>query len=222
MKHPAPETWMSYVYDETDSRERAELDAHLHECATCREAVANWRGTMSRLDEDHATLALPPRRARTGFRWQPVVRWALTACVVVCAGFAAGRYGTTSQEQFRTELATAREQMADEIRARYAEDLKTIVDAAVTATTLQNQEALASIKQEFVDARATDQRQLLTVLDRMELQRTEDYRRLSGGLVRLARQTGDGFKQAEEQLNTLASYMPEPANPQQDSKENKQ
>ncbi len=222
MKHPAPETWMSYVYDETDSKERAELDAHLHECATCREAVANWRGTMSRLDEDQATLALPPRRARTTFRWQPVVRWALAACVVVCAGFAAGRYGTTSEERFRAELANAREQMADEIRARYAEDLKTIVDAAVTATTLQNQEALASIKQEFVDARATDQRQLLTVLDRMELQRTEDYRRLSGGLVRLARQTGDGFKQAEEQLNTLASYMPEPASPQQDSKENKQ
>lgn len=221
MKHPAPETWMSYLYDEADSKERAELDAHLRECAACRQEVANWRGTMSRLDEDQATLALPPRGSRTNFRWQPVLRWALAACVVMCAGFAAGRYGMTSQEQLRAEMANAREQMADEIRARYAEDLKTIVDAAVNATTLQNQDALSTIKQEFVEARATDQRQLLTVLDRMELQRTEDYRRLSGGLVRLARQTGDGFKQAEEQFNTLASYMPEPGASQPDLKENK-
>jgi outer membrane protein TolC len=79
---------------------------------------------------------------------------------------------------------------------------------------------LREIRNEFVEARATDQRQLLTALDRMEVQRVQDYRQLSGGLVRLARVTGSGFRQAEEQFNSLASYTPD-STPVTDLKENK-
>lgn len=220
MNHPTPESWMSYLYDESNAAERADLEAHLAVCGKCRDEVAQCRRTMGLLDLDEATLALPRRHARTQFRWQPVLAWSAAAAVVLCTGFLAGRQGTVSRAEFRSELAAAREQIAEEVRGHYSDDLKALAAAAVSATTQQNREALREIRNEFVEARATDQRQLLTALDRMEVQRVQDYRQLSGGLVRLARVTGSGFRQAEEQFNSLASYTPD-STPVTDLKENK-
>ena len=76
MNHPTPESWMSYLYDESTAAERADLEAHLAVCGKCGDEVAQCRRTMGLLDLDEATLALPRRHARTRFRWQPVLAWA--------------------------------------------------------------------------------------------------------------------------------------------------
>jgi len=212
---------MSFLYDECPAAEKAGLDLHLQQCKECRTAVDALRATLGDLDLDQATLALPRRQASPRFRWQSTTAWAAAASVLLVAGFAAGRLGTVSRTEFQRDLAATREQLTEEIRGRYSEDLKTLAAAAVSATTQQNREALREMRTEFVEARATVQRQLLTALDRMEIQRVQDYRQLSGGLVRLARETGNGFRQAEEQFNTLATVTPAGISiPNSNSKEN--
>lgn len=215
MNHPTPEDWITYLYDEAPASERPSLERHLRECPDCRRHVEGQRNAMGLLDLDTATLAVPSRDAGLFRTWRPRLAWAAAASVMLCAGFLAGRAGRVSRQELRQELETVR----TELRDRYNEDLKTLAAATVSATTQQNRQALRELRDEFVEARAQDQRQLLTVLDRMEVQRVQDYRNLSGGLVRLARETGNGFRQAEDQFNTLASTFT-PTEPNPTSKEN--
>jgi hypothetical protein len=206
MKHPTEEQWMSYLYDETDPTLRGELEGHLNTCAQCRDQVAGWRGSMSMLDEDTATLVTLSRR-RTSSAWQPVARWAVAASVVLALGFWAGRTTGLSRADLNQELSAARSRISTELRAQYQEDLKTLAAATVAATTKQTVETLSDVRDQFINARAEDRRELLLALDRMEIQRAEDYRNLRGGLVRLARQTGSGFEQTENQLSLLTSVV---------------
>ena len=213
MNHPSPESWITFLYDEAGPAERNDLEAHLHVCTQCRGQVDQVRKTMGLLDLDTATLAVPRREVGFGRTWRPRVAWAAAAAVLLCAGFLAGRAGRVSRGQLREELAAVESRIRDETRERHARDLETIAAATVAATTRQNEKSLRALRDEFVEARARDQRQLLTVLDRMELQRVQDYRSLSGGLVRLARETGNGFRQAEDQFNTIASLDSNPVSP---------
>ena len=213
MNHPTPESWITFLYNEAGPAEKADLQAHLHVCTECRGQVEQLRRTMGLLDLDTATLAVPRTQSVFGRQWRPRLAMAAAAAVLLCAGFLAGRSGRVSRGQLQAELAAVESRIRDETRERHARDLETIAAATVAATTRQNEKSLRELRDEFVEARALDQHQLLTVLDRMELQRVQDYRSLSGGLVRLARETGNGFRQAEDQFNTIASLDSDPVSP---------
>jgi hypothetical protein len=207
MNHPSNEHWMSYLYEELSPAARREADAHLQGCPECRQRMDQWRGTMGLLDADHATLALP-RRGQLAAAWQPVLRWALAASVVLVTGFLAGRATGPDQADLEKQVAAAKEQLSTELRARYQDDLKAIAAATVTTTTEQNKAFLTEFNRQFNDARSQERRDWLAALDAINERHTTEMASLRQGLNILARETGTGFRQAESQLNLLAAYLP--------------
>lgn len=86
------ERLIDYLYDEGESHERAEVQAHLAECAACRREIGALRSVRQDLlawaVPDHEALwrpLAPPRPAPT---WRDVPAWALAtaAALVLLAG----------------------------------------------------------------------------------------------------------------------------------------
>ena len=50
MNHPTREEWMSYLYDELNASERANLKTHLRGCAECAAKVSDWQAARTNLD----------------------------------------------------------------------------------------------------------------------------------------------------------------------------
>jgi anti-sigma factor RsiW len=210
MNHPAPETWMAYLYAELPPTAREDCEAHLRTCPACRVSVENWRATMGALNTDHATLALPRRRPAAA-RWQPALRWALAASVVLGAGFLAGRATGPSRADLKKEVAAAREQLSAELAQRHDADLQSVTVATVATTAAENHKFLADFTRQLNQARTAERRDLLGALQAYEDRRVMDYTELRDGINQLARKTGTGFRQAESQLNLLANYLPSDA-----------
>jgi len=204
MNHPPNEHWMSYLYGELSPPARRTADIHLRDCAECRDRVDRCRATMGLLDTDQATLALP-RRSQPAPAWQPALRWALAASVVLMAGFLAGRTSGPSSADVERRLTA-------ELRAQYQDDLKAIAAATVSATAAQNQAFLAKFSREFAAGQLAERRDWLTALESLNQQHALDIAALREGLNVLALRTGAGFQQAESQLNLLATYLPTDSN----------
>lgn len=198
---------MSYLYGELTGEARHDCEAHLRVCPSCRTSVELWRTTMATLDSDHATLALPRRRPPS-MSWQPWFKWALAACVVLGAGYFAGRTGAPGREELKREVAAAKAQVAAELRDRYREDLKALATATVASTAAENRQFLADFTRQFNAARADERRDFLKAIQAYEDRHVMDYAELRSGLTQLARKTGSGFRQAESQLNLLANALP--------------
>ena len=198
---------MSYLYGELPGAAREECETHLPVCPACRSSVELWRSTMATLDADHATLALPRRKVAAP-RWQPALKWALAASVVLGAGFLAGRAGAPGRDEVKREVAATKEQISAELRDRYQEDLKALATATVASTSAENRQFLADFTRQFNTARADERRDFLKAMQAYEDRHVMDYAELRSGLTQLARKTGSGFRQAESQLNLLANSLP--------------
>ena len=198
---------MAYLYAELPAAAREECEAHLHVCPACRSSVETWRATMTTLDADHATLKLPRRRSSTA-AWHPVLRWALAASVVLCAGFLAGRSTGPSRDDVKREIAAAREQITAELTKRHEADLQALGTATLTAAAAENRQFFADFTRQFNQARGEERRDFLGALQSYEDRRVIDYAELRDGLKLLARKTGSGFRQTEDQLTLLANYLP--------------
>ena len=207
MKHPLPETWMSYLYRELPAAEHADAEAHLHVCPQCRTSVERWRGAMTALDRDEASLALPARHGGT-HAWQPVVRLALAASVVLVAGFLVGRAAGPSRADVQREVAVGRQQVETELKRQFREELKAVTAGTVTTTAEENRRLLADFARELQAARVADRRELLTALDTLDSRRAIDAETLRASLLTLARKTGSSFQQTESQMNLLAANLP--------------
>jgi anti-sigma factor RsiW len=92
------ELLVAYLYDEADPADRDRVDAHLAECASCREEVDGLRGVRTMLaDWAPSTRALgfrlvqtDPAREPRHRPWWPLPAWAQAAAAVLVVGVAAG------------------------------------------------------------------------------------------------------------------------------------
>ncbi len=204
MKHPIPEEWMSYLYDECGAAEKRQLDSHLADCAECRSQVTVWRGAQDALGADRASLVRPGRPVV----WRPMALRALAAAAVLALGIGLGRLGTMSRADLRNEMAAVRQQWEASWRQqRAAEDHELMV--ALQKVAADNQRWLGTLRQEWAVARREDQRGLQLALQRLEDRHQSDHIALQAGLLQLARETGSGFEQTQTHVNQLASYLPE-------------
>jgi Putative zinc-finger len=208
MNHPASETWVAYVYDELNPTERADAEAHLRVCPTCKRSVERLRETLAMLDQDKASLVLPPRRAARS-PWMPAMRWALAASVILVAGFLAGQATGPSQTDLQREVAAVRQ----EFQAQLQDGLKSVAATTLTATAEENRRLFVDLARDLQAGRRADRQDLLTALDTLDQRRALDTAALRAGLVTLARRTGNGFQQTDSQLNLLASYLPPEPSP---------
>jgi hypothetical protein len=140
--------------------------------------------------------------------WQPVLRWALAASVVLSAGFMAGRSTGPSRDEVKREVAAAREQISAELAKRHETDLQALGTATLTAAAAENRQFIADFARQLNQARSEERRDFLGALQSYEDRRVMDYAELRDGLKLLARKTGTGFRQTEDQLTLLANYLP--------------
>ena len=165
------ERLIGFVYDETDARERAAIEAHLSECADCRSEIDGLKSVRQDLlawsVPEHDPVWRPLAPARPTPTWRDVPAWMLAAAaaVVLCAGVS----GAVASRLLLPPVAPASAMAAN-------------ADAAVPASATVN----APAAQGFVtDAqlRALEQRlrsELHADLDRVELLVTHQRSRPAG------------------------------------------
>jgi len=204
--HPTPEEWMSFLYGEDSPARHAELGAHLHACAECRQQVQTWRGSMAALD----TWAVPQTRRR--WASAPAMRWAAAAVVVLGLGIGMGRMTSsappdlnqltaTLRTEMETKLASTREEFARTLQQQRMEFAEAVHAAASDAVGEGAEELFARISRVI----AQERQAYLAALRQIEERSQSDYAALRNDLNTVAVNADDGFSQTREQLIQLAT-----------------
>ena len=142
------ERLIGYVYDECDPAERAEIEAHLESCHTCRREIRGLKSVRQDLlawdvpANDPIWRPIAPARQESS--WRAVPAWALAAAA--CATFMVGAAGGAATYALMPRTAPAVAQ---------AETTASSPTAAVTSTELAALEGkvLAQMRAEL-DSRA--------------------------------------------------------------------
>jgi len=208
--HPNAEEWMSFLYGEAAPARHAELDAHLQDCAACREQVGTWRGSMAALD----AWPLRPPAPRTFA--QPALRWAAAAVVVLGLGFGLGRVTHSSatdvkqlQATLRSEmdarLATARDEFAAALRQQQTDLAQAAQTIAAEAATEEAGAMMTRFAKLMDERREADHETFTAAIKRMEERHLNNYTALRNDLDTVAVNADDEISRAQEQLMELAT-----------------
>ena len=186
---------MTYLYDESPSASRKELQAHLESCAACQKQVATWREATHQLNE------WPSSRVRRGTTF-PIVRWAAAAAIVGLAIAGGARVNSLGREvrQLRSDM---RGQVQQELNAALAQ----VSEQASKSATAEAQELIAAVAQKLEEKRLNDRQTTLTALQNLNAQRVADYAKLRKELETVAVFSEAGLQRAENQISSLA-YTP--------------
>jgi anti-sigma factor RsiW len=190
MNHPSEQEWMGFLYGEVAPERRRELGGHLAQCGACAEQLKSWRAGMTALDEWNL-----PKLRRAPNQWQPVVKWAAAAAVVLCIGFALGRQTAASPAEVAA-LKSSVAELADTIQRERELNQSNIV-AVATASAADVLSTYADLDEE---RRSQDQQVFAAALRSVDLRLTQ----LRTELETVAVNTEDSFKQTQENLTRLA------------------
>lgn len=215
--HPTPEDWMSFLYGEDVPARHIELDAHLRDCAQCRQQVQQWRGSMSALD----TWSVPQARRRVFAR--PAVQWAAAAAIVLGLGIALGRMSSSAapdlaqlKAELRTEmdakLTAAREHFAQAMQQQQTELAQAVHAAAADTATEETEQLFEKYVKALEERRESDRASYLATLQQIDQRRQNDVASLRQDVATLAVNADDSLSQTREQLLQLAeATQPIPA-----------
>ncbi|PYJ56960.1 MAG: hypothetical protein DME24_20650 [Verrucomicrobia bacterium] len=209
MNHPSREEWMSYLYDELNADQSANLQAHLHTCPDCKSKVNEWQAARSGLDE----WRVPKRRGRVVLA-QPMVKWAAAAAIVLSIGVGIGRL-TSAPLDVQQVRAAIEPEMRQELRREFAQLFRDQLDKSASTTLAASTEQTRQLLAEFaraVEAKRTEDYQAINAaLDKLQSQRLADFFSLKKDVDTMAVLTESGFRRAQQQLVQLADYT-QPAN----------
>ena len=209
MNHPSREEWMSYLYDELNADQSANLKAHLHTCPDCKSKVNEWQAARSGLDE----WRVPKRRGRVVLA-QPMVKWAAAAAIVLSIGVGIGRL-TSAPPDVQQVRAAIEPEMRQELRREFAQLFRDQLDKSASTTLAASTEQTRQLLAEFaraVEAKRTEDYQAINAaLDKLQSQRLADFFSLKKDVDTMAVLTESGFRRAQQQLVQLADYT-QPAN----------
>jgi hypothetical protein len=205
MNHPKPEDWTPYVFDELDTARRRELEEHLQDCAHCRDQVAEWQRTITRLD----AWKLPAPGARVLLT--PLFKWAAAAVVILGIGFLAGRWSRPNPAEVAA-LARAEAQTAARSELRDGLLLALAPENPVRADPFQGQlrqdaqtillrwtgEVLRTSQEE--ERRAT-----LALFKQLEQRQANEYFALRHDVETLAAEADDRLQQNGREIVQLES-----------------
>jgi hypothetical protein len=187
---------MEFLYRELPSERRGELGAHLEQCDACAKQVKSWRASMTALDE----WELPAIRRAPVRRWQPVLKWAAAAAVVLCVGFFLGRQTTNAASELATLKKSVAQLAATVERDREFNALNAADEAASTAAT-EVARLMVDYARVGEAVRAKDRRETAVALQEVESR----LARLRAELETVAVNTQDSFQQTQKGLANLAS-----------------
>ncbi len=209
--HPDPAEWMAFLYRETPSARRRELDAHLASCPACAAQVTAWRGSQSALDG----WELPPARhwrrawtpqpgarsvravARLGL---PLLRWAAAAALVLALGFGLGRRTAPGAREL-SELKLSVARLAQGVQGEQSawSNYAALATAGAGAETLR---LLSEYARAQDSERTLDQQSFQLALQKVDTRLDQ----LRAALETVALNTEDGFQQTHQNLERLVSY----------------
>lgn len=215
---------MEYLYDEMPSAEKTTLEAHLELCAACRDKKLDLRGTAASLDQ--WTVQVPARH-RFAVQWQPALKWAAAAALLVSTAFATGRMSRPEIDvaaiqaqvakpieeklERQTQIAQlASERAMKEFQAGLSVKLREATEKAITESAAHTRKQFEQISLALATLREEDKKALASTLQALETQRASEYRSLRQDLERVALFSDESFRSAQRQLVQLASY-PQPS-----------
>lgn len=235
---------MSYLYGELPRGSRAPLAEHLRACSQCRDQVSQWQSTRKRLTRWN--VAFKPAEPDFAWM-QPALKWGLAAALALGFGFGFGRWSApvpdpaairaAVEQSLRTSLTSQlKEQVQDDLRADlsaafrgspetlntdFRRDLRAGFDewrglTLATANT-DARKLLLDFSEGYRANRQQDHRAILTLFDRMEQQRQNEYLSLRRAVETVAVVADNKFQRTENELGQLASYAqaqfsPDPLN----------
>jgi hypothetical protein len=193
MKHPSHEQWMDYLYAETPTEARAELDRHLEVCPDCQANVAEFRSSMQALDEWKLPEAPPQSKALPARRhWH----WAAAAVLVLGVGFGLGRWAAPPPD-----LAALRAQLEPQLRQQLLKDTAAMLASSRNAS----QQELAALAEALDEQRVADQRSFVKLLkEQDDLQRAR-VTALRRDLETVAINTDGSLRNAQDEIVRLVS-----------------
>lgn len=214
-KHPSDQEWMDYLYDEMASAEKTALEAHVKDCPPCQEKRDGMRGTQRSLDEWQVIV---PAKHEFTAPWQPALKWAAAAVLLVTTAFATARISRPTvdiaalqaqlakplEARVEQEVQRASEQalaaVKEKLRLELAVKFQEIADKAVAEATANNKRQLDELSATLAVLRDQDRNALASALEEYEEQRLADYLKFRADLERVAL-----FSQSVAQF---ASYSP--------------
>ncbi|MGZ8939816.1 MAG: hypothetical protein ACXW32_11445 [Limisphaerales bacterium] len=230
--HPTQEQWMEYLYGEMDSAARNSRETHVKGCAPCRETQGELCGTMESLDAWRVEVPEKHSLAATRNRFQPVVKWAAAAALLVTTGFAAARFA-----QPQVDVAALKAEISAEVKSEVQAPLDVKVDQALAAAAEQavavtreqmklemaaqlqevtlraRSDALLAVQAEVEElqlrlaaVREDERKTLNTALKKVELQWLAQLRTIREDLERVAVFSDESHRSAQRQLVQLAGY----------------
>jgi hypothetical protein len=205
MNHPKHEEWVPYLFGESKTADRHQLDHHLQSCAECREEVAAWKRSLGRLDAWKLPKAEQPRESVA-----PLLKWAVAAAValVLGVGFSIGRLTSASADVEKVRAAIE-PRLRQELRQEFAQALRSEVDKAAAATLAaadKQTEVVLDYAETLETRHGEDTQAIYAALDKLYAQRLADYLALKQDVDTVALATDAGLRRTEQQLVQLADY----------------
>ncbi len=213
MNHPKQEEWVPYLFGEAKPEERRRLDEHLQTCAACHNEITAWQRSLKRLDAWKVPALERPR-----ILFEPVLKWALAAAVVMVlsAGFAVGRL--TAASDVAKVRAAIEPQLRQQLRQEFADLLSSQLNQAANATLEEAGEQAQVLVAEYADAvanqQAEDTQAVYAALSKLEAEHLADYVALKRDVDTLAVNTDAGLRHTEQQLVQLADATPAVSSPE--------
>jgi hypothetical protein len=198
MKHPEREEWIPFVFNEAEPQTRTRLAQHLKECAECAREVAGWRRSLRRLDR----WPLPKPERMTTPLFQPILKWALAAALVLGAGMLIGRVTAPPRPPVSELRAAIEASVRSSLQAEMTQAFRQLQDQTSTA--------LVSAEARLAKGSAVERQRLWRdFLDVLASARSEDGRALQTALRAVQERHETEFVALRKDLETLASLTDE-------------
>jgi len=210
---------MEYLYGEMQSAEKKSLEAHVKGCAPCRATKSEFTDTMETLDTWQVKVPAKHSLADTRHRFQPVVKWAAAAALLVTTAFAAGHFSKPDVNALQARISAEVEsnlktQIQATLEQRLAEEIKVAAEGAALQTKAKVELEIAARLNEIsmraqADAVLAAEEQIEQLSITLAALREEDRQVMMSALKTLETQWLTHFRDFREDLETVAVYSDE-------------
>lgn len=208
MNHPSREEWGLYLFGEAPTELNKKLNAHLKECPACADEVKGLQQTMRRLD------AWQYPRPVVRLRFEPVLKLAAAAAIVLAVGVALGRLTAPPADlaQAKAELRSSLLSELQNFAQQNEVSCSNLVASAEGRIVRTTEDALNTLGSELIEAvnikSAADRQQIQGVLDEFTRQRQADYVSLRRDLETVASAAHEEIRQTHFTMLQIANSTP--------------
>jgi hypothetical protein len=134
---------LDYLYDEGDAAHRRRVEAHLAECASCRDELHGWRSVRTDLlawdvpAQPSVWTPFAPPRVAPWYSQVPVWAMAAAATLMFALGAAGGFVARAVSPTLYAERSTTPQAIAPAMTEQQIRDIVRVEAQAVTASALQ-------------------------------------------------------------------------------------